>query len=85
MRPRIACSGHLSAAAMSVRREGVVSIKTKLRTLALCLPLLLGAFSGMSMRPEEIEELMHSMNQQKVVVTVSDESENGDGTPTAPD
>jgi len=26
------------------------------------------------MRPEEIEELMHSMNQQKIVVTVQDES-----------
>jgi len=57
----------------------MVSIKTKLRTALLCLPLLLGAFSGMPMRPEEIEELMHSMNQQKVVVTVPDESENGDG------
>ena len=32
----------------------------------------------MAMRPEEIEELMHSMNQQKIVVTIDDESENGD-------
>jgi hypothetical protein len=63
---------------MSVRREGAVSIKHRLRTLFLCLPLLLGALSGMTMRPEEIEELMHSMNQQKIVVTVDDESENGD-------
>jgi hypothetical protein len=63
---------------LSVRREGLVSIKRRLRTLLLCLPLLLGAFSGMPMRPEEIEELMHSMNQQKVVVTIDDESENGD-------
>jgi hypothetical protein len=58
----------------------MMSIKHRLRTLVVCLPLLLGAFSGMSMRPEEIEELMHSMNQQKIVVTVKDESENGDGT-----
>jgi len=57
-----------------------VSIKHRLRTLCVCLPLLLGAFSGMAMRPEEIEELMHSMNQQKTVVTVDDESENEDGT-----
>ena len=63
-----------------------MSIKTKLRTALLCLPLLLGAFSGMPMRPEEVEELMHCMNQQKVVVTVSDESENGEGTiPTRTD
>ena len=40
----------------------------------------------MSMRPEEIEELMHSMNQQKIVVTVDDESENGDDAlPKLPD
>jgi hypothetical protein len=32
----------------------------------------------MPMRPEEIEELMHSANQQKIVVTISDDSENGD-------
>jgi hypothetical protein len=57
-----------------------VSIKNRLRTLFLCLPLLLGAFSGMPMRPEEIEELMQSMNQQKIVVTVDDESQNGDDT-----
>jgi len=62
------------------RREGLVSIKYRLRTLFLCLPLLLGAFSGMPMRPEEIEELMHNRNQQKIVVTVDDESENGDDT-----
>jgi hypothetical protein len=30
----------------------------------------------MPMRPEEIEELMHTMNQQKVVVTVEDEGNN---------
>jgi hypothetical protein len=57
-----------------------MSIKRRLRTLLLCLPLLLGAFSGMPMRPEEIEELMHSMNQQKVMVTIDDEGENGDDT-----
>jgi hypothetical protein len=57
-----------------------MSIKRRLRTLLLCVPLLLGAFSGMPMRPEEIEELMHSMNQQKVMVTIDDEGENGDDT-----
>ena len=57
-----------------------MSIKHRLRALFLCMPLLLGALSGMAMRPEEIEELMHSMNQQKIVVTVDDESENCDDT-----
>jgi len=30
----------------------------------------------MPMRPEEIEELMHAMNEQKIVVTVEDEGDN---------
>lgn len=55
-----------------------MSIKHRLRTLVLCLPLLLGSIAGMPMRPEEIEELMHSANQQKIVVTVPEENENGE-------
>jgi hypothetical protein len=55
-------------------------MKHRLRTLLLCLPLLIGAFGGIQMRPEDIEDLMHSMNQQKIVVSVNDESENGDDT-----
>jgi hypothetical protein len=51
-----------------------VSIKHKLRTMILCLPLVLGALSGIAMRPEEIEELMHSMNQQKISYTIPGES-----------
>lgn len=53
-----------------------MSFKHRLRTLLLCLPLLLGAFGGMPMRPEEIEDLMHTMNGQKVVVNVEDEGNN---------
>ena len=51
-------------------------LKHRLRALLLCLPLLLGALGGMPMRPEEIEELMHAMNQQKIVVTVEDNGNN---------
>jgi len=57
-----------------------MSFKHKLRALLVCLPLLLGSFSGVPMRPEDIEELMQSMNQQKIVLTIPDESENGDDT-----
>jgi hypothetical protein len=53
-----------------------MSLKGRLRTLVLCLPLLLGSIAGVPMRPEEIENLMHSMNQQKIVVTISEENEN---------
>jgi hypothetical protein len=42
--------------------------------MILCLPLVLGALSGIAMRPEEIEELMHSMNQQKISYTIPGES-----------
>jgi hypothetical protein len=62
------------------RREDLVSMKHKLRTLLLCLPLLVGSLIGAPMRPEEIEELMQSMNQQKIAYTIPDESENGDDT-----
>ena len=63
-----------------VRWEDVVSIKRRLRMLLLCLPLLLGAGMGMQMRPEEIEELMHSANQQTITYTIPGEGETGDET-----
>jgi hypothetical protein len=67
-------------------QEARVSFKHRLRSLLLCLPLLLGALGGMPMRPEEIEELMHSMNQQKIEYTIPAESENGYGIlPKLPD
>jgi hypothetical protein len=53
----------------------MVSIKHRLQTLLLCLPLLMGAIGGMPMRPEEIEDLMRTMNQQKVVMTVEDDED----------
>jgi hypothetical protein len=55
-----------------------VSIKYRLRGLALCLTLLVGCFVGTPMRPEDIEELMHSMNQQKIAFEIPDETNNGD-------
>lgn len=44
-----------------------MSLKRKLRTLLVCLPLLLGSMSGVPMRPEEVEELMQEMNEQQMV------------------
>lgn len=57
-------------------REDSVSFKHRLRTLLMCIPLLFGALGGMPMRPEEIEELMRTMNQQKIVMVVEDEGDN---------
>lgn len=55
-----------------------MSIKHLLRTLVVCLPLMFGTLSGVPMKPEEIEELMHNLNQPKITVTIPGESENGD-------
>ena len=60
-----------------------MSIKHLLRTLLVCLPLAAGSLAGVPMKPEEIEELMHNLNQPKMTVTIPDDSENGDGTPPA--
>lgn len=60
------------------RLEICVSIKHLLRTLAVCLPLMFGSLSGVPMKPEEIEELMHNLNQPKITITIPGESENGD-------
>ena len=39
----------------------------KLQCIFLCLVLCAGSLSGIRMRPEEIEELMRTMNQPKIV------------------
>ena len=57
-----------------------MSIKHRLRMLVLCLPLLMGAGFGMPMRPEEIEELMHSTNQQTIAYTIPGDKETADET-----
>ena len=63
-----------------------MSIKRRLRVLFLCFPLLLGAGIGMPMRPEEIEELIHSTNQQTIASTIPGETETRDETvPTLTD
>jgi hypothetical protein len=55
-----------------------VWIKHKMRTLFLCLTLLMGSIVGAPMRPEEIEDLMHTMNQQRIAYTIRAEGEEGD-------
>lgn len=55
-----------------------MSIKRRLRMLLLCLPLLMGAGMGMAMRPEEIEDLIHSTNQQTISFTLPAEPDNTD-------
>jgi len=55
-----------------------MSIKKRLRSALLCLVLGMGSLIGAPMRPEEIEDLMHAMNQPKVARVLPDESDHGD-------
>jgi hypothetical protein len=41
-------------------------IRKRFRTIFLCLVLEVGALTGVPMRPEEIRDLMQTMNQPKV-------------------
>ena len=52
--------------------------KGKFRSITLCLALGLGSLIGVPMRAEELEELLHQMNQPKIANTLPDENDNGD-------
>ena len=45
---------------------------------AFCALLAVGSLAGTPMRPEEIEELMSTMNQPKAAHTLPESNENGD-------
>jgi len=53
-------------------------VRQRLRTILVCGVLEFGAVIGVPMRPEEIEALMHTMNQPTVVHTIPDEHDTGD-------
>ncbi|HEY6444000.1 MAG TPA: hypothetical protein VIY66_11755 [Candidatus Acidoferrales bacterium] len=43
------------------------------------LPLVFVTMCGIALNPEEIERLLHVMNETKVEFTIPDESDSGDG------
>jgi hypothetical protein len=53
-----------------------MSIRHTCRTPLLCLALGIGSLIGVPMRPEEIQELMQTMNQPKIAHTLPEENEN---------
>ena len=53
-------------------------MKTRLCNLLVCLALGFGSLMGTYMRPEEIEELMWTMNHTVVETTIPDESDKDD-------
>jgi hypothetical protein len=60
--------------------EGRVwTITKKWKRAVLMLPLAFLTMSGVPVNPEEIERLLHVMNETKVEFTIPDESDSGDG------
>ena len=55
-----------------------MTLRQRLRTLAVCAMLEFAALTGMTMRPEEIQELMRTMHQPKLAHVTPDESQHGD-------
>jgi len=55
-----------------------VSLKKSLRTVLACFVLEIGVLAGIPMRPEQVKELMHLMNQPKLAQTNPNESHEGD-------
>ena len=43
-----------------------MSLASRLRVVFVCAALQLGVFSGVPMRPDEIQALTHQMNQPKL-------------------
>jgi hypothetical protein len=60
-------------------------VKRRLRTLACCSMLELGALFGMPMRPEQIQEFMQMLNESKVAHVLPSEDESGDPPEPIPD
>ena len=58
-----------------------MSLKKRLRVLLACAALEMGVLAGVPMRPEQIEALMHQMNQPKLACVLPGEKEAGDGDP----
>jgi len=56
-------------------------MKQRFRKILLCLVFLMGSAMGLPMRAEEIEELMRTLNQPKIVRVFAVEEERGDGPP----
>ena len=53
-------------------------MKWRFRKIFLCLILCMASLHGIRMRPDEIEELMRTMNQPKLVRKFAEEEDRGD-------
>ncbi len=55
-----------------------MSLTRRLRTVACCAILQLGTVIGVPMRPEQIQELLRSLNTPKIAHTMPEESHRDD-------
>ncbi len=53
-------------------------MRKRLCKLLVCLALAFGALTGAYMRPEEVEELMRTMNEPVVTTTIPDAEDKDD-------
>lgn len=58
-----------------------MSLKEKLRVLLACMTLEAAVIMGMPMRPEQIKELMHQMNQPVLAHVLRSEDDETDDPP----
>ena len=58
-----------------------MSLKKRLRVLLACAALEMGVLMGVPMRPDQIRELMHQMNQPTLAHVLRSEDEAGDDPP----
>ena len=56
-------------------------LQERLRVLLVCFALEFGVIMGAPMRPDEIRELMHQMNQPTLAHVLPSEEEAGDDPP----
>ena len=55
-----------------------MSVRHRLRTLLCCVALEIGALAGVPMRPEQIQDLMHTLNNPKIAQTDPERETDGD-------
>ncbi len=58
------------------KKKGISGMRL-LRAFLLGAAMMAAAMTG-CMTPDQVDELMYAHNHQKIVVVISDESENGD-------
>lgn len=69
---------------LAPQSEDVMSLASRLRVLVVCVTLEMGVLSGAPMRPDEIQSLMHQMNQPKMAHQLPSENDDGDNADAAP-